>query len=139
MSLAKTLTPKDTEEVKPNLFVQTKYKNITDDKHNITGRKPVGYRVINPVAWDGKLRLKEQLKTILSLRFLFTLAIIIFLVWAYQHDTKALQEFYNEVRGSPVAYCEKVAKAMEDAECTDWARQNNLCQEPGDIIFIPDE
>jgi len=73
MDITKNLTPKDTEEIKPGLFIQK--------------RKNGKYKQIYPLAWEGKLRWKEQLKTIFTFRTFFTIALILFLAWSYIHDT----------------------------------------------------
>ena len=93
MSVVDSLTPRDTEEVKPNLFIQKTRK---------------GWRTINPLAWKGKIRWAEQAKTIFSLSTAMRLAVVIFLVWAYLHDTAALREFQVEVTSNPVAWCNAV-------------------------------
>ncbi|KKL12538.1 hypothetical protein LCGC14_2534780 [marine sediment metagenome] len=61
MSLIDSLTPKDTEEIRPGLFIQKREK---------------GYRVLNPIAWNGKYRWRKQF----SWRSVFTIAIIIFII-----------------------------------------------------------
>ena len=69
----KHLTPIDTEEIKPNLFIKKTDK---------------GYRQVHPLVWNNKYRWKEQLKTVFTFRTFFTLALIIFIAWSYVHDTK---------------------------------------------------
>ena len=63
MDLVKMLTPKDTEEVRPGLFIQKTKK---------------GYRQIHPAAWNGKINWKGQIKSMISFRTIFTIALILF-------------------------------------------------------------
>ena len=110
MGIKKTLTPKDTKEIKPNLFIQkTKY----------------GYRQINPMAWNGKLRVREQLRTVFCLRTIFTIALIIFIVWSYMHDTKECRELMEEFEDDPAAFAIKYATPT--IECTEQQEKNNIC------------
>ena len=92
MNFIDVLTPKDTEEVKPGLFIQQR------------GR---GYRMVQPFAWNGKMRWREQMRTVFSIRTFITLAIIGFIVWGYLNDTGEFRDFYVEVKGNPVAYCQQ--------------------------------
>ena len=78
MSLINVLTPKDTEEIKPGLFVRKVGKD---------------YRSINPIAWNGKFRWKEQMRTVFCFRTIFTIALIIFICWGYYSNTKSCSEF----------------------------------------------
>ncbi len=78
MSLVNILTPKDTEEIRPGLFI----RKVGD-----------GYRGINPMAWNGKFRWREQMRTIFCFRTIVTMALIIFISWSYYSDTKACSEF----------------------------------------------
>ena len=93
MSFIDSLTPKDTEELKPDLFIQKTKK---------------GYRQIHPVAWKGKWRTKEQLSTVFAWRTIITIFVFGFLAWSYLHDQGALREFYIEVQSDPVAFCNSV-------------------------------
>lgn len=112
MGLIEFLTPKDTEEVRPGLFVKTTLK---------------GYRVMSPLAWNGKLRVKEQLKTVFSLRTIFTIALVLFIAYSYIHDNSALLDFYKDVRGNPQYFCANVEKYFNGANCTQLDRVNGLC------------
>ena len=80
MNFIDSLTPKDTEEIRPGLFIKKTRK---------------GYRVINPIAWNGKLRTKEQLKTIINLRTIFTIALVIFIAFSYYTDVKNCEAFQS--------------------------------------------
>ena len=97
MGIVEALTPKDTEELRPGLFIQKTSK---------------GYRQIKPLAWKGELKIKEQLKTLLNFRTLFTIVLICFIAWSYFEDTQACREFqadpcplldsYNEYCGMKI-------------------------------------
>lgn len=81
MSFIDSLIPKDTEEIKPGLFIQ---------------KIPKGYRTINPMAWDGKFRTKEQLATVINFKTIFTLALILFIAYNYQLNTAVCEEFQSD-------------------------------------------
>ncbi len=82
------LTPKRTEEVKPNLFIQQ--INPPD--------KPDKYRQIIPVAWNGKIINKTVLifgaKPVWST---ITFIAILLMAYGYVHDGQARDDFYNQV------------------------------------------
>ncbi len=78
MSLIDSLTPKNTEEIKPGLFIQ---------------KTPRGYRQINPMAWNGEFRTKEQLRTIINFKSIFTIALILFIAYHYSVNTTTCEEF----------------------------------------------
>ncbi len=80
MTLIDSLTPENTEEVKPGIFVQ---------KHSGS------YRVVKPLAWDGKLLIKHQLKTVFNLRTIFTIVLIIFIAWSYMAETEYSRKLQN--------------------------------------------
>jgi len=105
MSLIDSLTPKDTEEIKPDLFIQ-KRKN--------------GYRQINPVAWNGKFRSKEQLKSIFSFRTIFTVALLLFLYFGFLHDYRTLTDFYEEVVSDPVKWCTRLENLNSGIPSENW-------------------
>ena len=96
MNIKKILTPKDTEEIRPGIFVQKNKKGEN--------------RVINPIVWNDKWNLKKQF----SIKTLITLAIIIFVVWSYQHDVKQYQEFFNNVTSNPGDYCDRVLSGKQN-------------------------
>ncbi len=114
MSIIDFLTPKDTEEIKPGLFVQK-------------GRQ--GYKVIQPLAWNGQLKIKEQLRSVFSLRTFITIGIILFLAWSYSHDIKGLNDFRNEVVEDPVAFCEDIYRAYEENPCSERDEELGLCDQ----------
>lgn len=117
MSFKDLLTPKDTEEIKPNLFVQ---------------KKGDGYRVLNPLVWNGQWRLKNQF----SVRNFVSIAIILFIAWSYVHDNSALLDFYNQVHENPVAFCTQVINDLATPECTPFQEEAGLCNIGIDIITI---
>jgi len=86
MSLAESLTPENTEEVKPGLFIQQRRK---------------GYKQIEPLAWNGKFRWREQLKTVFCWRTLFFLIVLGLLFWSYKHDKQTCYEMME----NPQEFC----------------------------------
>ncbi len=90
MNLAKKLTPRDTEEVKPGLFIQ---------------RTTKGYKQIHPAAWEGKVNWKNFILGGNFLKSFVWFAILMFLAWSYFQDVGSYQEFYEEVNSDPVAFC----------------------------------
>ncbi len=107
MNWKKILAPKDTEEVRPGLYVRTMYKPIYH-KGDMIAREPIGYRRVEPVVWNGEYRWKEQLKTVFSLRTIFTIAIICFVAWSYYHDVGEYKGFFDDVTGDPITYCDRI-------------------------------
>ncbi len=95
MEIVKALTPKDTEEVKPGLFIQ---------------KRGDSYKQILPFAWNNKILWREQLRTVLTLRTLFTIALIIFIAWAYLNDVGVYKQFYEETMSNPMEFCDSVYK-----------------------------
>lgn len=82
MSIKDSLTPKDTEELKPGFFVQKQ------------GNK---YRQVQPIIWKGKWRLKNQIEW----RDIFFIALIIGLFFGGQNYVR----FYEETITDPAAFC----------------------------------
>jgi len=115
MNFIKALTPKDTEEVKPGLFIQ---------------RRGNSYSQISPAAWDGKIIWKNLLfgKDFLK-SFIFFL-IIVFLAWSYFHDIKVYQEFYEEVNSNPAEFCTKVDLVNIDGFQNNNPLQSNFGESP---------
>ena len=105
------LTMENAEEVKPGFFIQ---------------RKGTKYRRVYPLVWDKKYQIKEQLKTVFTLRTLFTIGLILFIAWSYQHDVQAYQTFYIDVRSDPIAFCAQVKDAI-DVTCTEQNERSGLC------------
>ncbi len=82
MTLVNFLTPKETEEIRPGIFIQ-KHKD--------------NYRIVKPLAWNGKFRTREQLKTVFNLRTAFTIALIVFIAYSYVQQTS----YCNEIQSNP--------------------------------------
>ncbi len=99
MNLTKALTPKDTEEIKPGLFIQRRGNN---------------YRQIDPAAWNGKINWKNFLLGQNFLRNFIWFVIIIFLAWSYFYDTKVYRDFYEEVIADPVSFCTNISLINTD-------------------------
>lgn len=78
MSWADRLTPQDTEEIRPGLFVQKKLGK---------------YRVVHPAAWDGKINWSVTLLGSQPIKHLFIFALIIFLAYSYTSATSGCEEF----------------------------------------------
>ena len=95
MDLSKALTPKDTEEVKPGLFIQER-----------AGRRGViNYRQIHPASWNGKINWKNTLLGPNFWKNFLWFVIIIFLAWSYLHDTQSLREFQENVNIHKAEWC----------------------------------
>ena len=120
MSLIDSLTPKNTEEVKPGLFIQTIVRN-----------NKTKYRAIKPIAWNGKLLWREQIKTIFTVRTIITLLIVLFLAWSYSHDNRALMDFHNSVVSDPIAFCTKIHTLVQESRCDPFLEKNGLCNMTG--------
>ncbi len=89
MSLINSLTPDNTEEIKPGLFVQNRKGN---------------YRVVNPIAWKGKWRLDKQF----GWKNLITIVIVIFVAYTYINETtfcRQLQANPCEMLPEITSYC----------------------------------
>lgn len=90
MSLKESLVPNNTEEIKPGLFVQRRAK----DK----------YRVVNPIVWKGKWRLKQQF----GWGNLLMIILIVGISWSYFTETefcRQLQEDPCELLPNITNYC----------------------------------
>jgi len=105
------LTPKDTEEIKPGLFIQ-KWKGK--------------YRQVHPGAWDGKINTGNLLFGGNFWKSFIWFVIIIFLAWSFQHDTAQYKDFYENVRDDPIAFCAEVKTAL-DVTCSEQNERNGLC------------
>lgn len=111
MSFVDSLTPPDTEEIKPGVFLQKRFGK---------------YRLIHPASWEGKMNWKNLFLGGNPLKHLVIFLFIVFLVWSYQHDIQNYQEFYERVRGDPLGFCEEV-KIANDVTCTDRYAELGLC------------
>lgn len=78
MSFIDSLTPKNTEEVKPGLFIQ---------------KTSTGYRQIYPAAWDGIINWKNFLWGSGFLKSFMGFAILMLIVFGYYDSTKSCNEF----------------------------------------------
>lgn len=92
MSFVKRLEPKNTEEIKPGLFIK-KYS--------------WGYRQVYPASWNGKINWYNFI-TGGSWTKLLWFFIILFLVFAYLNDVSEYKKFYEEVAENPSEYCAQV-------------------------------
>lgn len=93
MSLKEILTPKDTEELKPGLFIQ---KQVHKNK--------VSYNQIRPLVWKGEWKLNNQI----GWRTLINIIIIVFLAWTYFEETsfsRELQENPCDILPNITQYC----------------------------------
>ena len=119
MSLVEVLTPKDTEEIRPGLFIQKKHGK---------------YRQLHPAAWDGKVNWKNFLLGGSPIKSTLWFAVLIFLVWSYNSDVGAYRDFYETVQGDPQLYCQNVQQAMLTANCSDEFEQLGLCTKLSDDL-----
>jgi len=111
MNFVKALTPKDTEEIKPGLFIQ---------------KQGNSYRQISPAAWDDKIIWKNLFFGQGFLRSFIFFLIIVFIAWSYFNDTKELREFYEEVSSNPVEFCKDVQLVnINEIQNTDSLQGNN--------------
>jgi len=88
MTLAESLTPNNTEEVKPGLFIQQRGK---------------GYRVVHPVAWDGKINWKRFILGHNFWKNLFIFLLILFICYGYYHD----KQLCYDIIENPKEFCEE--------------------------------
>ena len=88
MSFIDSITPKNTQEIKPGLFVQ--------ERNN-------SYRVIHPVAWDGKINWKTFILGPNALKHFLIFLLIIFIAWSYSHDLSTYKEFYEDVQSNYIS------------------------------------
>lgn len=107
----RALTPPDTEEIKPGLFIQKKL-----------GR----YRQVHPAAWDGKIIKNNLFFGGDFLKSFIFFAILMLIVWGYQHDVREYQEFYENIRSNPMVFCNDVDKAMQ-ITCSEQNELLGLC------------
>lgn len=121
------LTPKRTEEIKPNLFIQ-----------QTRGGK---YRQVHPIAWDGKIRWKEQLSSVISFRFVFTIVVVLFLYWSYFHDIGELNAFRNNIIANTSQFCNDWKESITSQPCTTerklrgecWMNESELKEAMGNV------
>lgn len=113
MSFADRITPKNTEEVKPGLFIQKKYGN---------------YHHIQPAAWNGKIIWKNFLLGANPLRNFIFFMILMFIVFAYTNDVSQYKQFYENVAGNPHGYCQALRESQVTPECTPDLEAKGLCR-----------
>ncbi len=112
MSLTDFLTPKDTEEIKPNLFLQKKGKS---------------YRQVNPIAWKGKMRWGPQMRTVFSFHTLFWFLILGTILYGYFEVNGDLLEFRELVVGDPISFCQEILLSLQEPGCTAEYEKHGLC------------
>lgn len=87
----KAFTPKDVEEVRPGLFIKKIPKRYND----------IEYRQVQPLVWNGKWRLKNQIR-------IRNILMIVLIIALYLVGMKYVN-FYEEVNSDPKAFCENVS------------------------------
>jgi len=80
MNLIKALTPQDTEEVKPGLFIQKTLQ---------------GYRQVYPAAWNGKINWKNFLLGGKFWKNFIIFLILMLIAFSYYQETKVCREFQS--------------------------------------------
>ncbi len=73
------LTPKDTEEIRPGLFIK-----------RLKGNR---YKQVEPLVWNGKWRLRNQF----GWRNLLFIVLVFLIATSYYIDTKACRNFQEEI------------------------------------------
>ncbi len=116
MTFKDSLTPRDTEEVKPGLFIKKTRR---------------GYTQVHPAVWDGKINWNNLLFGGSIYKTFSWFLILLFLIWSYNHDVQEYKNFYLEVRSSPANWCAKVASSLEIQDCTEIQRRGGICVDSG--------
>ena len=111
MNWIDNITPKNTEEVRPGLFVQSRPKNPDS----------ISYRVVYPAAWNGKVNWKNFILGHNFFKNLFIFLLILFIAYSYQHDVSMYKEFYEEHVNNPL--CNNIIDI-----CTEEMKDNGLCE-----------
>ena len=88
------LTPSNTEEVKPGVFIK---------RRNLLGKD--SYSQVSPACWDGKFNWKNIIIGPHFWKNFIYFAIIMFLMFAYWHDTHAMVDNLNEIYEDPYKWC----------------------------------
>ncbi len=112
MSFINAITPKDTEEVKPGLFIQEKFGS---------------YRQVHPGAWNGKVIWKNFIFGGNPIKHFILFLVLMFIVFSYQNDVGAYRDFYEEVSGDRFGYCEDLRLSQINPECTIQLQKQGLC------------
>ena len=97
MTFRSMVTPKDTEEIKPGLFIQ---------------KKGDVYRQVYPACWEGRMNWVNFFWGGKPWKSLFFFGLILFLVWSYLHDVGEYRDFYIEVQSNQVEYCTQVFQEL---------------------------
>lgn len=97
MSWIEKITPKNTEEIKPNLFIQ---------------KTKTGYRQIYPAAWNGKINWYNFLVGKHFWRGLIYIAIILYIAYWWYQDTTYCREFQE----NPCDYLPNITDYCLDLE-----------------------
>lgn len=118
-SFMKKITPKNTEELRPGLFIQKYGKN---------------YRQIYPAAWNGKINSYNFLLGHGFLKRTFFILLVLFLAWAYSHDTGAYKDFYENVNSDLQGFCYNASMAGYGQGNTGYGQGSTL---PELIIINP--
>jgi len=96
MTIIDILTPKDTEEVKPNFFIQKKGNH---------------YRQVSPMAWNGKMLWKNAILGPNWKSHLAFFLILMFICWAYVTDNKTFIEQDKMIKENPMKFCAGILEA----------------------------
>lgn len=123
--IAKAVTPQDTEEVKPGLFVQTKFVRKAGSGEKV----PKSYRTVYPSAWDGKINWNNFIFGGSVLKTIIPFLVVLFIVFAYVNDVREYKNFYETVRGDPIAYCMELERMLTTPECTPDLEALGLCKD----------
>lgn len=94
--LKNILTPKNTEEIRPGIFLQKRGEGDS-----------IYYKVINPIVYNGKYRLRHQF----SWRNLIWIAIIVYLAWSYSKDIGTCKAITEQVKNNPQAFCKIITNS----------------------------
>lgn len=98
MTIKESLIPKNTEEIKPGFFIQ-KYGD--------------GYRQIDPMVWDNKVRWKSMILGKDWLKHFIFFIILMFIVYGYVHDNKVYIEQNKMIKENPIIFCQGAISAYE--------------------------
>jgi len=102
MSMINSLTPKNTEEIRPGLFIQKTNK---------------GYRQIYPSAWNGKMNWNNFLWGSGFFKSFIWFAILLLIVYGYNDSTTRCSEFQE----NPCKYLSNIT-----SYCLDLDQSNSI-------------
>ena len=100
MGWKESLTPKDTKEVKPGLFIQ---------------RWRGGWRQVNPACWNGKVNYRNLVFGGSIFKLLIVFAILLLLSYSYYTTTRGCEEFQSD----PCKYLPNITSYCMDIENRD--------------------